>query len=205
MRVAALFVDARGIYSGRDDVDVWDEARDARLYDGALPVVAHPPCQRWGRYAHGGPNPLARRREVGDDGGCFASALANVRRYGGVLEHPAASHAWAAHGLLRPPHRGGWIVADDVGGWTCHVEQGHYGHRARKATWLYAVRCELPSLQWGPSPARARLDEGFRSSAERRAARAAGIAPISRRSQTDNEATPPAFAEMLLAMARSVR
>jgi len=32
---------------------------------------------------------------------------------------------------------------------TCHVEQGHYGHMSRKATWLYAVGVSLPSLQWG--------------------------------------------------------
>jgi hypothetical protein len=67
------------------------------------------------------------------------------------LEHPADSHAWRAHGLIAPPRCGGWVTAGDWIGWTCCVEQGHYGHRARKATWLYAVRCELPSLVWGAS------------------------------------------------------
>lgn len=204
-RVAALYVDGKGIYSRMPDVDVWDEARDARLYTGNDPVVAHPPCQRWGRYARGGPNPRARRREIGDDGGCFASALANVRRCGGVLEHPAASHAWAAHGLARPPHRGGWVMADMHDGWTCHVEQGHYGHSARKATWLYACHVELPSLTWGPSAASERLDEGFRSSAERTQARANGLPPRKRKSQAENEGTPPAFADLLLSIARSTR
>jgi hypothetical protein len=75
-----------------------DEARDARLYAGPWPVVAHPPCERWGRYWHGGPSARVRRVK-GDDAGCFASALASVRRYGGVLEHPAASSAWRAFGL----------------------------------------------------------------------------------------------------------
>ena len=179
MRVAALFVDKRGIYSNRDDVDVWDEARDARLYDGALPVVAHPPCQTWGNFARSG----MTLRPLGDDDGCFASALANVRRCGGVLEHPANSSAWAAHGLHRPLSRG-WHAADFGGGWTCQVEQGHYGHRARKATWLYAVRCELPSLTWGPSVATCTVEH-------------MGLA--------ERIHTPPAFAEMLLTMARSVR
>jgi len=32
------------------------------------------------------------------------------------------------------------------------VEQGHYGHRARKATWLYASGVpHLPLLRWGSS------------------------------------------------------
>jgi len=79
--IAALFVDARGCYAGLPDVDVWDEARDARLYPGPHPVVAHPPCTRWCRLAG-----LVEARwghKRGDDGGCFASALASVRRWGG--------------------------------------------------------------------------------------------------------------------------
>lgn len=102
MIVAALFVEKRGVYSGLEDVEVWDEARDARIYDGPHRVVAHPPCQRWGRYWHGGPSVRVRKTK-GDDNGCFASALASVRRWGGVLEHPEASAAWAAFGLAAPP------------------------------------------------------------------------------------------------------
>ena len=29
------------------------------------------------------------------------------------------------------------MPADMLGGWTCYVEQGHYGHESRKPTWLY--------------------------------------------------------------------
>lgn len=59
-------------------------------------------------------------------------------------------------------------MADGCGGWTCQVEQGHYGHRARKATWLYAVGVDLPTLKWGPSVATGpRLDVGFHSKEER--------------------------------------
>lgn len=135
--IAALYVHPRGPYFDRADVDPWDEARDARAYAGPWPVVAHPPCARWGRYWSGGPSPLAKRRALGDDGGCFAAALAAVRRWGGVLEHPEASHAWRAHGIVLPPKSGGWVSAGLCGGWTCCVEQGHYGHPASKATWLY--------------------------------------------------------------------
>jgi hypothetical protein len=31
-----------------------------------------------------------------------------------------------------------WTGPDRFGGWVCQVEQGHYGHLSRKATWLYA-------------------------------------------------------------------
>jgi len=199
--IAALFVASEGVYCVLDGVDVWDVDRDARLYDGPHPVVAHPPCERWGRYWSGGPSARVRR-VMGDDGGCFAAALAAVREFGGVLEHPEASAAWAAHGLTKPPRAGGWVVADDVGGSTCCVEQGHYGHAARKASWLYAVRCELPSLRWGPSAGR-RLEDGFHSTQERRAARAAGVAPVKRLSSRERIDTPIGFREVLIAMARS--
>lgn len=197
--IAALFVETDGAYYNLPDVDPWDVVRDARNYPGPHPVVAHPPCQRWGRYWHGGPS--ARVRCVkGDDGGCFAAALAAVERWGGVLEHPEASHAWKHFGLERPPRAGGWIPTRR--GWTCCVEQGHYGHRARKATWLYVVAPLLPALKWGPS-AGERLDEGFHSAEERRAARAAGIRPRKRLSTRENVTTPTRFRDVLLDIARS--
>lgn len=147
--IAALFVETNGVYFGLPGVDPWDEARDARLYDGPWPLVAHPPCARWCRLAG-----LVEARwghKRGDDGGCFASALASVRKWGGVLEHPAYSGAFAAHGLPAPPTGGGW-VGDLTGGWSCYVEQGLYGHPAKKATWLYAHGVQLPSLRWGYIP-----------------------------------------------------
>jgi hypothetical protein len=231
MMVAALFVLPDGPYASMPDVDLWPESRDARLYDGPHPVVAHPPCERWGRYWFGGPSARVRRK-MGDDGGCFTSALASVRRWGGVLEHPEASHAWDAHGLASPPRWGGWI-ADLWGGWTCCVEQGHYGHPARKATWLYYVGREPPpDLVWGRSAAQVRLDAGFHSAEERRVAKAAAAAagtkvqhsPLSARQRCispppirmptggyrpveclahrERAVTPMPFAEALVAIAR---
>lgn len=202
MNVAALYVQEGGCYYGLDGVDPWDEERDARTYVGPHPVVAHPPCQRWGRYWFGGPS-VKVRRQLGDDGGCFGAALAAVRGYGGVLEHPEGSHAWKAHGLLVPPKWGGWVNADSQGGWTCCVEQGHFGHLARKATWLFAFGVELPSLPKGRSAATMRLDEGFHSTAERRVARASGVLPAKRLSKRERAATPPRFRDMLLSMART--
>lgn len=205
--IAALFVETEGCYFGVDGVDPWDAARDARRYEGPHPVVAHPPCERWGRYATGGPNPRAARRARGDDGGCFAAAIAAVRRWGGVLEHPADSSAWDAFGLSKPIVSGGWQreLFGPIPAWTCHVEQGHYGHHARKATWLYAVGIDPPSLRWGPSRATGRLEESFPSSEARRAARAAGVRPVRRMSKRRNEATPIEFRDLLISIARSAR
>lgn len=200
--VAALFVATGGRYFGLPSVDPWDLPRDARTYAGPHPVVAHPPCERWGRYWHGGPSARVRR-VLGDDDGCFASALASVQRWGGVLEHPEASHAFARFGLGRPPRSGGWINSP-AGGWICCVEQGHYGHRARKATWLYTTHRAPPSLVWGPSTGE-RLDEGFHSAEERRAARAAGVKPRKRLSTEENLATPVPFRDLLLRIARGAR
>lgn len=202
--VAALFVHTGGPYFGLAGVDPWDEPRDARLYAGPYPVVGHPPCQRWGRYWSGGPSARVRRIK-GDDGGCFAAALAAVRRWGGVLEHPEASHAWQAHGLNKPPRAGGWAKADEVGGWTCCVEQGHYGHLARKATWLYAFGVELPELKWGPCAAAKRVDEGFHTTAERHIARAAGQVALERLSKLERIVTPSGFRDLLISIARSAR
>lgn len=196
--IAALYVEPRGCYANIPDVDPWDESRDARLYAGPHSVVAHPPCQRWGRYWSGGPSAKVRRVK-GDDGGCFKAALASVRAFGGVLEHPEGSAAWRAFGLMPPPRSGGWVNADLLGGWTCCVEQGHYGHRARKATWLYAFGVALPSLPWGPSRATIRLDAGFHSAAER--ARAVKTGACQCMSKRERAATPVLFRDLLLSIA----
>jgi hypothetical protein len=204
--VAALYVHETGPYVGREGVDPWPASRDARAYAGPFPVVAHPPCERWGRYWSGGPSPLSRRRELGDDGECFLAALEAVCRWGGVLEHPEASHAFRRYGLVPPPRRGGWHHAGLVrGGWTCCVEQGHYGHPARKATWLYVSGLSatgLPELAWGPAARGLRLEDGFHSREERRRATRTGI--CQRLSKRQRAITPEPFVEVLLDLARLV-
>jgi hypothetical protein len=204
--IAALFVDERpgGCYVDHPGIDAWGESRDARLYPGPHPVVAHPPCSRWCRLAGfvETRNPDYKR---GEDGGCFAAALAAVRRWGGVLEHPAYSDAWQAHELNRPPTGGGWVNADFVGGWTCYVEQVRYGHPARKATWLYAVAPVLPKLRWGYTDL-GDDDNKMVSGLYREKPREGR--PEDRRDRLRGRAasaTPPAFREQLLAIARSCR
>lgn len=202
--VAALFVAPSGAYATLPGVETWDIARDARLYAGPHPVVAHPPCQRWGRFWHGSTR-KPHQYQLGDDGGCFTAALAAVRRWGGVLEHPADSRAWspAFFDLIRPPRSGGWVRADLIGGWTCHVEQGHYGHFSRKPTWLYACHVELPTLIWGPGEQRlhpvALERHGYAK------ARRIGMAAMigGKRKTEIREATPEIFRDLLLSIART--
>lgn len=196
--IAALYVATGGCYFGLDGVDPWDEARDARLYAGPWPVVAHPPCERWGRSADGG-NAARVRRIPGDDGGCFESALASVRKFGGVLEHPEGSAAWPAFKLLPPPRSGGWVTAGDFRGWTCCVEQGHYGHAARKMTWLYVVGVALPDLQWGRSIGQPR------PIIHRPGRRDSRTGMLQRLSHKQRKATPLPFRDLLLSIARSAR
>lgn len=193
--IAALFVQKNGHYYGLPDVDPWDEARDARLYDGPHRVVAHPPCARWSRLAG-----LVQARwghKKGDDGGCFASALASVRRWGGVLEHPAWSDAWPTFMLPQPSPQGGW-QRGFCGGWSCHVEQGRYGHRAKKATWLYAYDCELPSLRWGSTP-----DGESEAPVSWCGNHTSAFETRPRLGKREASSTPPEFREALLGMARS--
>lgn len=203
--IAAIFVETKGPYSNLPNVEAWGIEKDARTYKGPFPVVAHPPCQRWGRYATGGPNPKAQRFAIGDDGGCFEAALQSVREFGGILEHPEATHAYSRYGLKRPPRNGGWIQADEHG-WACCVEQGHYGHKARKATWLYAVRTDRPELIWGKSEG-LRIDEGFRSKEEAQQVRAKrkelGIKAAKRPTFKDRVHTPEKFRDLLIEIAQS--
>jgi hypothetical protein len=155
--VDALFIDPRGPYPGLLGVEhCWDEKRDARTYAGPGPVVAHPPCQLWGNMAAAAWGRWHKRLPAwypgGDDGGCFAAALAAVRKNGGVLEHPAGSHAFDVFNgpyYTRPSSKGGWEIGDEWGEWICTVWQSAYGHLADKATIVLYVGARAPfELDW---------------------------------------------------------
>lgn len=194
MDVAALFVETGGAYFCVPGVDPWDEPRDARKYAGPYPVVAHPPCQLWGamanvNYARWG----GEHNRPGNDNGCFESALRSVRRYGGVLEHPAKSRAFSTYGLTKPTAIG-WQRCIS-GGWVCEVWQSAYGHRANKATWLYFCgRDAPPQLRWDRP--RGSHQVGFHD--QRGKSRNKPTLP-----RREASATPPEFRDVLLAIARS--
>lgn len=191
--IAALYIDPRGPYANRPDVDAWGVTRDARKYAGPWPVVCHPPCQLWVNFAalnykrYGG-----EHNKPGNDNGCFASALASVRKYGGVLEHPASSNAWPAHDLLRPEFHAGWHYDPFHGEWTCEVWQSAYGHKARKRTWLlYVGMAPPPELNWTRTPGTHQVGWFDR------------VKPTL--SKAEASKTPPAFADLLISLARNSR
>lgn len=204
--IAALYVAKNGCCYGLQNVDPWDEERDARKYPGPWPVVAHPPCQRWGKMWFGQPLTVKRtgkRKNKGDDGGCFEAALKAARNFGGVIEHPWGSHAWPHFGLNTPAREGRWVVADFYGGWTCCVEQGRYGHYARKPTLLLAYGiANLPELHWGKSEAS--LDPAV--VARLGLKRAKRLGEVGSRGGGKNSAprigTPVEFRDLLISLAR---
>ena len=223
--LAALFVETDGVYANVPCVIPWDEKRDARQYQGPWPVVAHPPCQRWGRMAKGGPsNPNSAR--VGDDKNCFASALLSLHNYGGVIEHPADSKAWKWFGLNAPKRYKGWqkiegpliwFVENNVFSWTdarasgewytCYVEQYHYGHTSRKGTRLLTnkvPRDRLPELNWTRGPQiidpKMLAKHGYE-----KARRIGTVALVGGKDKTKiRNATPATFRDVLLKIAGEV-
>jgi hypothetical protein len=196
MQCAALFVQADGCYSGVPGVDPWPEFRDARGYAGPFPVVAHPPCQLWGalaavNYSRWG----GEHNRPGNDDGCFASALQSVRAWGGVLEHPAKSRAFAAHGITRPTGIGWQMVG--LNEWVCEVWQSAYGHRANKATWLYYSGSKPPfDLRWDRP--RGTHQIGFHD----QRGRTANKPTLGKR---EANATPLSFRDELLRLAKMAR
>jgi hypothetical protein len=201
--IAALYVETGGCYFGHPLVDPWDESRDARTYDGPWPVVSHSPCQRWGKFWHGSTR-KPHQYELGDDKGCFMATIIALDLWGGVVEHPADSKAFAAFGLPIPKRGAGWSEPDAYGGRSCYVEQCHYGHPARKASFLYAIGVDFPELIWTVTRAAvpAWMIERY---GEKKARKVGVVAMMGGKDKVRNrEATPPAFRDILIRMALSV-
>lgn len=181
--VAALYIDAGGPYPKLSGVDCWDEWRDAMKYEGPHPIVAHPPCGPWGRMRHQSrfQNPQCARR-----------AVEQVRKFGGVLEHPAYSLLFPALDLPIPG-RG----QDDYGGYVVALNQVAWGHPCVKPTWLYIV-----------GVGQLFVEQGMRTGGSATHCITTGSGQRSRlpsASARKRRLTPLAFAEWLVALARAVR
>ncbi len=142
--MSALYVDPeRGPYLRLLGAErVWGVGRDARRFRGPGPVVAHPPCGPWGRL---------RNFCTRQDPGAALVALRQVRRFGGVLEHPTGSVLWRAAGLPLPMRGEGELPLLVGREWTLQVNQVRWGHPAIKSTWLLFVGVPPASLPAIPS------------------------------------------------------
>lgn len=190
--IAVLFARGDSYYKTMPDTDVYDIERDARTWPGGTPLVAHPPCRAWGRFAH-----VAKPREGEKD--LALLAVRHIREFGGVLEHPLGSKLWAVAGLPKPGQR------DEFGGWTLPIMQHWFGHRAEKKTLLYICGVEPHEIEAmhfklggathviaqdrSPKNGRGRLRKGME-----------GWRPEV--TPREREHTPPALAEWLVNVAR---
>jgi len=186
---SALYVDRLGPYP-KLVADWWDAERDARLYDGPNPIVAHPPCGPWGRLRH-----LSKH----DSPELAIRAVEQVRTFRGVLEHPRHSLLFEHCGLPKPGD-----LPDAWGGVTIEVSQCDWGHPARKMTWIYIVGArELPPM---PAP---REPTHWISGGRGREGKKAKTTPVPTGikvcSAQQRRRTPVAFAEWLLEIAASAR
>jgi hypothetical protein len=189
--VAALFVRADSVYKSMAGVDAWDKDRDGRLYEGAAPIVAHPPCRFWGAMRNcWNASPLDPAEKA-----LGSLAISLVRINGGVVEHPAKSTLWD-HECISPGEG-----TDRWGGYSIILDQYVFGHRAAKSTRLYIVGCPIQNLP--PIPVRAGIprhvvtnSHGMRQGDKRWRPRV---------TNKEREATPPAFAKWLVEVARLCR
>lgn len=199
--VDALFVDPKGIYPQLlGPMHCWDEERDARTYAGPGPVVAHPPCQLWTNLCAANFKRYRKTRPAwyfgGGDSGLFHLALNQVLKCGGVLEHPAYSHAFKHFGLGAPKnYKGGWEQRVGWGEvyWVCEVWQSAYGHRAQKKTWL--VYCgDRPPFELNWARERGTHQVGWQD----KRGKARNLPTLSK---AEANATPEAFARELIRLA----
>lgn len=199
MTVAALFIDPRGPYPKMAGVDAWDESRDAMTYAGPHAIVAHPPCGPWGQLRH-----LYR----GNEHRCAPHALDLVRRFGGVLEHPAHSKLWY-ESVMQEHHGRFGVWTDRFGGYCIAVDQVEFGHVARKPTWLYLVGVPRSALEAPPFPGRKPTHwvAGRHKPYPRAHGHKPGLTPahIKICSAEQRRRTPPLFAAYLVRLASAVR
>ena len=179
--VAALYIDPKGPYPALVR-DWYDEARDAKTYAGPWPVVAHPPCGPWGRLS-----PFCTKQ----DPEAALHGVEMVRRWGGVLEHPAQSRLFR-HCMLPWPCE----LPDTFGGSTYAVRQVAWGHRCEKPTWLYVVGAPSAVVVAGLRTG------GVASRQIKRTRHGAALPDVPK---SERHITPIAFAEWLLELAASAR
>lgn len=123
--ISVLFARKDSIYKELCS-DVWDIQRNALNWPGGNALIAHPPCRSWGQLAH-----LANPREGEKELAIYS--VHQIRKFGGILEHPRASRLWNHMNLPLPGN------VDEYGGFSLCVNQNWWGHKAVKNSMLYIV------------------------------------------------------------------
>jgi hypothetical protein len=184
--ISVLYVRVDSVYKSLG-VDCWDIERDARKWPGGNPIVAHPPCRAWGKLkAFAKPRP--------DEKELARQAIRDIRKYGGVLEHPRHSGLWEDMNLPKPGE------VDEFGGYSICVDQKWWGHKAAKNTLLYICglpKCDLPSIPMNMDAVTHYI--GFPRSFKGKPKN--GMKEVTRK---EREATPMEFAKWLIQVAQRI-
>lgn len=184
--ITVLFVRSDSVYKNKKwNLDCYDQQRDARMFAGVGPVIAHPPCRTWGNLR------TVATRAPEDEHDLAPWAVDQVRRCGGVLEHPAGSNLFEHCGC----------DADNDVGFLLTVDQFHWGHRCAKPTRLYVVGCSLadvPAMPYREGSPTHCITQGH-------GVRMGHPRFKSRVPQWEREATPPEFAVWLVELARIIQ
>ena len=175
MKVAILCAARKTVYRTMPDLDIYDIDRDVRTFAGGMPIVAHPPCRSWSAYFAHQAKPLPGEKELGP------LCVDWLRKCGGVLEHPAHSRLWDHCGLPLPGER------ERDGVWSLAIDQAWFGDSRRKRTWLLFSHVEPMTY-----PLILRESKGDREA-------------WNKLSKGRRSETKPAFADWLVAVARSAK
>ena len=119
--LAVLFCHKDTEYAGLPGVHLWYRERNALLYPGPFPIIAHPPCAAFGRFKKRSTQPALPS--------ILCVHLAEL--YGGVIEQPATSCLFR---LCAPP---GFIET---------IRQSAFGYPTEKLTHLFWVSRPAPPL-----------------------------------------------------------
>lgn len=130
-RVAVLCCSRKSVYHDLEDVECYDTKRDCRTFPGGIPVVTHAPCRPWSVFTRHQAKFTPEERDLGP------FCVEQLRKCGGVFEHPAHSTLFA-YCSLPEPH---WTSDGTNRGrrgdlWSMEVWQCWWGYPMRKATWL---------------------------------------------------------------------
>lgn len=153
-------------------MEVFDIDRDARTFNGEMPVVCHPPCRAWSAYCSHQAKPLPGEKDLGP------YCVERLKEVGGVLEHPAHSRLWKYMNLPKPGQ------SPINGLWSIEVQQAWWGDCRSKKTWL--LFCGVGSVLVPMLPHDSHKDRDR----------------WNKMSKTKRSATPRKFAEWLIQVAR---